>query len=448
MDYKVKRKYSDHLEHAWFTKGVERNPDGSFKNHKYIARIKKNGKWLYIYTQSQLNKAKGIVNNTVKKASTIVNRTTNSARKTVNTLSTKAKTTATKVTRTAQAKSTELQKTAQKVTKTAVAKAQKSVNTAKNTVKNTAQKTAQKVETQAKQVVNTVKSSDVAKTISTKFGSTREELRNEGLPLDKALGYLFERKMDEVSRELSRNAKNIAKTVTSVLTGKFKAKDILPKQTKEVKPFLEDDDGTWYETTTTRVQMLEVNPKWVELKSEMALKEIELNNKDAEGTLTWDDEIDYMKLYDEYLPYAMNCPNCTLALDLRERGYDVKAIDNTEGATVLDIVTWYEGASTKDIEWYFSETSSPKDAIKYMEKQGDNASGHLFISWANGDGHDVYYKVEKGTAVIYDAQVHARIEASNYFRMYENDITDCGVFRTDNKEPSIMAIYQVDYERK
>lgn len=163
---------------------------------------------------------------------------------------------------------------------------------------------------------------------------------------------------------------------------------------------------------------------------------------------------------DEDNLYNQNCAVCTLAYDLRRRGYDVMAsseevtmANGTAGLSMREIASCYEGGefvSMKDIARDNEEISGElKDAIKskdgvkmgeYMDKEllrhGEGARGHIVFHWTGGGGHDIAWEVENGKVVYRDCQTNNKIDIKEYSAYSEEML----YMRTDNLKMSKKAM--------
>lgn len=176
----------------------------------------------------------------------------------------------------------------------------------------------------------------------------------------------------------------------------------------------------------------------------------ELKKKNKEYTKD-EDMAEVNPNYDPYDPYySMNCPWCTAAYDLRQRGYDVEAGPNNAGEFSEDILDWYDGAELLTLDDMLSEETSLKkedyttriteenrDIVTELVEQrliecGEGARGHFMVTWESGGGHDVVWEIENNTVVLRDTQTNNKhtveefIDRSQYVE----------IIRTDNVEPN------------
>ena len=96
-----------------------------------------------------------------------------------------------------------------------------------------------------------------------------------------------------------------------------------------------------------------------------------------------------------------NCMLCTTALDLKRRGYDVKAGLCPDGCYARDLKNWYKEKKDPTMGRFNS-------IVEQLNKQPDGSYGNFMVYWAEGGGHSMFYRIEDGKAVIYDAQVCQR----------------------------------------
>lgn len=147
---------------------------------------------------------------------------------------------------------------------------------------------------------------------------------------------------------------------------------------------------------------------------------------------------------------TMNCACCTMAMVLREKGYDVKASKSEKG--------WY----TDDLfKAAFNSTQikvsgggiirSSKNMMDALASNGDGAYGSLGVKWHMGGGHSLFWKNENGKTHIYDGQSGEELTKSI---MSEKSFTDKVDFqsvhynRLDNCSPTEYALAVVESNKK
>ena len=109
-----------------------------------------------------------------------------------------------------------------------------------------------------------------------------------------------------------------------------------------------------------------------------------------------------------------NCQYCVVAMDMRERGYDVQARLRNDGGYEKDIRKWYNNPpnfthlQVKPLAKDETNDSMRERAYNVMlnrlEEQGDGARGYFGVEFMWGGGHAMYYKVENGKVNIYNPQ--------------------------------------------
>ena len=109
-----------------------------------------------------------------------------------------------------------------------------------------------------------------------------------------------------------------------------------------------------------------------------------------------------------------NCQYCVVAMDMRERGYDVQARLRNDGGYEKDISKWYNNPPkfthltvsplTKDESNDSRRERAYSMMMKHLEKQGEGARGYFGVEFMWGGGHAMYYKVENGKVNIYNPQ--------------------------------------------
>lgn len=110
-----------------------------------------------------------------------------------------------------------------------------------------------------------------------------------------------------------------------------------------------------------------------------------------------------------------NCVNCTIAMEMRSRGYDVIARSSGRGHVVTDYLRWFEGFKQNDAGMKKEPGESRRQYVdrvydslcSAIEKQGNGSSGYVGISYdkmLGGSGHAMFWKVENGKVTFYDGQ--------------------------------------------
>ena len=141
-------------------------------------------------------------------------------------------------------------------------------------------------------------------------------------------------------------------------------------------------------------------------------------------------------------PFYTNCTMCTAAMEMRRRGYDVAAcglVDNDQGGlTAKEYSKWFK-PPTKHTEYNLLTSDSSTKMKKEVAAQGNGARGEICARWALGGGHSMFYQVEKGKMVVYDAQAGKKYSEKEF-----NDILDSSVQvrirRLDTLEPNMDAM--------
>lgn len=149
--------------------------------------------------------------------------------------------------------------------------------------------------------------------------------------------------------------------------------------------------------------------------------------------------------------YRQNCADCSLAYDMRRRGYDVEAIPNDRGTNMETILSWYDVKEVTSVKrnmllTSFSFTDNEQRAIEkdIVKKQGNGARGIMTVQWTLGGGHAVAYEVENGKVYIYDAQPGRKTELSHVLSRARK----ANYFRTDNASPTTEAVKYVNKRKK
>lgn len=145
----------------------------------------------------------------------------------------------------------------------------------------------------------------------------------------------------------------------------------------------------------------------------------------------------------EYGVYS-NCAFCSMAYDLRRRGYDVKAGLLNDGMFEKQIAGMYKDAKFKNISSAANTSLKVRGDMVEKEflKQGDGARGIVTVSWSGwGGGHAMGYEIANGKFNLVDAQVgkvYSKKEADDIFNSALS--WDINYMRTDNLEPNYKKL--------
>ena len=125
-----------------------------------------------------------------------------------------------------------------------------------------------------------------------------------------------------------------------------------------------------------------------------------------------------------------NCLDCTIAFELRRRGYDVTATANRRSD--FDASRCFDKARITYIKDRPTKQETADATKKALLKQGDGARGALIFAW---DGSDIYhaiaYGVDKGSIKLIDPQ--AGIVMSDVDR-YLSHVNNIEFMRFDDKK--------------
>lgn len=97
---------------------------------------------------------------------------------------------------------------------------------------------------------------------------------------------------------------------------------------------------------------------------------------------------------------TMNCTYCTTAMALREKGYNVKAGKNPDGAYSDDL--FMATFNSKEVKMPRKQTST--SMLQNLASNGEGSYGNLTVTWKVGGRHSVFWKVENRKTHIYDGQ--------------------------------------------
>lgn len=134
--------------------------------------------------------------------------------------------------------------------------------------------------------------------------------------------------------------------------------------------------------------------------------------------------------------YSHNCIECTLAYEMRRRGYDVEAIPDLNGESDATEDNWYIEDVYKDvyseenkhfirdylgeeIEAYLPNDEQATEHIKNSIKEEygselSDARGSASIYWKNGGGHSFVWEMTDDNLRFYDCQTGQEISITDY----------------------------------
>lgn len=197
--------------------------------------------------------------------------------------------------------------------------------------------------------------------------------------------------------------KNI-KVMSTSLTGNFRFRD---KGIKIFERFLDKEyTDSVEQQISSDIKMSGIN------YNDIANKYPEITNilsKKTEYTTTIKDRRVINPFYESDAPFKSNCYSCSMAYDLRHRGFDVTAIsDQYGGMTLEDIASCYDDSEFNSFD--FSEASEVKKASEVMknvlleESNGEDSYGFITIDWRPFGGHIFNYEIKDGEVTYVDTQ--------------------------------------------
>lgn len=196
------------------------------------------------------------------------------------------------------------------------------------------------------------------------------------------------------------------------------------------------------------------------LKKDNPLPDLPLKTK----ATTWDEDMAAINpIYhtDNKSQYDENCGACTIAYDLRRRGYDVAAVNEDtyrkSGGTLDDLVDCYDNAKLIDQSYIARKYNISKESLsahptkelvscmeKEMLSEGEGARGNFLTVWSLGGGHSISWEVENGEVVYRDCQTNEKVEIDKWLGLSD----EFYYFRTDNLTPNErIADYVQSYVR-
>jgi hypothetical protein len=126
-----------------------------------------------------------------------------------------------------------------------------------------------------------------------------------------------------------------------------------------------------------------------------------------------------------------NCELCTMAYDMRRRGFDVIARQNAPINMLYDIGSQdmkiiYKGAKEHKV-------ANERDLYKSLKNQPNGSRGACFMSWDKNSGHVMAYEIINGRPKFIDAQdgmIHDNLKS------YPSAPSNMSFMRLDTIEPN------------
>lgn len=161
-----------------------------------------------------------------------------------------------------------------------------------------------------------------------------------------------------------------------------------------------------------------------------------------------------------------NCVNCTMAAELRMRGYEVQAKRNSDGRVGTEVgKKYFKNVKTIDVQKAPKFTKDDYDeALRFFDREeaktmkvGGNkelanksvaaikkfppgSRGQVTVSWNRRGGHSMMFKVgPNGEALIYDGQTGKILNERETYKVFTRACT-CSLQRFDNCDVNFKAI--------
>lgn len=316
----------------------------------------------------------------------------------------------------------------------------------------------------------------VFKSASARDTDKMVEDRNEKQDSNKKIAQIKETSRDEARKIKEEKEEQKIKNELAARSSKKKVSEYNEKKKREnakikaeeKRAAMKEETEMTEEASQARKYQAEENKKAKKASSEIR-DDINKYNIDADINLAHDEQIsDYLpkknkettaeedmaSINPNYDPnnelYSQNCALCTLAYDVRRRGYDVTAIADSEGRTKADWALWYDIepsdiVSEEDVTRNTnSENNSRSRAfIDSLKQNGTNTRGSLSITWYNGSGHSMVWEVDKnGKVLVRDCQRNKVYTEENISEFMNFSVTYTYI-RLDDKNIKTRAIKEL-----
>lgn len=141
--------------------------------------------------------------------------------------------------------------------------------------------------------------------------------------------------------------------------------------------------------------------------------------------------------------YDNNCYSCTLAYDMRRRGYDVDSVYDENGDSLDNIEACY-----KDAHFEQTRKKGAKLQKELEQKYPEGAHGQICVFWRGGGGHSMAWEIQDGKAIIRDCQsgkVYTNFEKVVGKQYVTGDVN---ILRTDDKQISDTMATRVTTDQR
>lgn len=146
--------------------------------------------------------------------------------------------------------------------------------------------------------------------------------------------------------------------------------------------------------------------------------------------------------------YSHNCVLCSATYDLRRRGYDVKAGEETIGKTWNDVAKIY-GLSEKElmdrIKSFDRSKGSYENIVNAVKEYGDGTRGSLHIQYSpilGGGYHSIVWENDRGQPILRDCQSGKKYKGKQIQDLLNICDAD-SIIRTDDLKVDAKQLYGV-----
>ncbi len=272
--------------------------------------------------------------------------------------------------------------------------------------------------------------------------------------------------LDNTSNKLNKTVKSGKKALSKLLFGDDSSTTSKKKHKYIAKVTLSNGKYRYFYTSDEynsylkRLQYQENSPDFMKDVSKIKPNEIYTAEEDMD------------KINERYSPYnektSTNCANCSVAYELRRRGYDVEALDNggedSYNGYIYRAYDYFkdpdvrlvndDGSTINGSEEYLKNPNGFINKLKHLdenkwlskshsytgetltkaikESSGDDSRGFIDVAWSGTNtGHSLVYEVSnKGDVIIRDAQTNVSYSVNDLAQ----NIKSARITRTDNLE--------------
>lgn len=151
-----------------------------------------------------------------------------------------------------------------------------------------------------------------------------------------------------------------------------------------------------------------------------------------------------------------NCGFCTAAMEMRRRGYDVKARRKATGISTGDYDNWFENVKHETAQVERQPKQSRKSWVnasydnlcQNLEKKGNGARGYVAFNYEKQrSGHTLFWEVQNGSVTFYDGQ-SGKVNPGDVFSFSDQNYLYARLDKCKLKPAVTETCISRDYKKK